>query len=50
VALADMFHGEAVTGEGVGRVGGEDFGESGDLVHESMVRCSGLRWQVFANC
>jgi hypothetical protein len=29
-----VFHGEAVAGEGVGGVGGEDFGEGGDLVHE----------------
>jgi hypothetical protein len=46
VALADVLHCEAVTGEGVGGVGGEDFGESSNLVHELMVRCSGLGWQV----
>ena len=37
VALGVVFHGEAVAGEGVGGVGGEDFGEGGDLVHELMV-------------
>ena len=34
VALRVVFHGEAVAGEGVGGVGGEDLGEGGDLVHE----------------
>jgi hypothetical protein len=29
-----VLHREAVAGEGVGGVGGEDFGEGGDLVHE----------------
>jgi hypothetical protein len=37
VALGVVFHCEAVAGEGVGGVGGEDFGEGGDLVHELMV-------------
>jgi hypothetical protein len=41
-----VFHGEAVAGEGVGGVGGEDFGECGDLVHNLMVRCYGCCWQV----
>jgi hypothetical protein len=41
-----VFHGEAVAGEGVGGVGGEDFGEGGDLVHDLMVRCCGWGWQV----
>jgi hypothetical protein len=34
VALGVVLHREAVAGEGVGGVGGEDFGEGGDLVHE----------------
>jgi hypothetical protein len=42
-----VFHGEAVAGEGVGRVGGEDLGEGGDLVHELMVRFGGGCWQVW---
>jgi hypothetical protein len=46
VALGGVFHGETVAGEGVGGVGGEDFRESGDLVHELMVRCDGWGWQV----
>src|SRR5438309_709955 len=46
VALGVVFHGEAVAGEGVGGVGGEDFGEGGDLVHDLMVRCCGCGWQV----
>jgi hypothetical protein len=41
-----VLHGEAVAGEGVGGVCGEDFVEGGDLVHELMVRCGGCRWQV----
>ena len=41
VALGVVFHGEAVAGKGVGGVGGEDFGEGGDLVHDLMVRCCG---------
>jgi len=48
-ALADVLHGEAVAGEGVGGVGGEDFGEGGDLgvgVHELMVRFVEDGWQV----
>ena len=43
VALAEVFHGEAVTGEGVGGVELQDFVEGGDLVHELMVRCG---WRV----
>jgi hypothetical protein len=46
VALADVLHREAVTGEGVGGVHGEDFGEGGDLVHELMVRFGEGGWQV----
>jgi hypothetical protein len=34
VALSVVLHREAVAGEGVGGVGGEDFGEGCDLVHE----------------
>jgi hypothetical protein len=41
-----VFHGEAVAGEGVGGVGGEDFGEGGDLVHVLMVRCGEVGWQA----
>jgi hypothetical protein len=37
VALSVVLHGEAVPGEGVGRVGGKDFGEGGDLIHDLMV-------------
>lgn len=37
VALGGVLHGQAVAGEGVGRVGLQDFGEGGDLVHELMV-------------
>jgi hypothetical protein len=37
VALGVVLHGEAVAGEGVGGVGGEDFGEGGDLVHGAMI-------------
>jgi len=40
LALADVFHGETVAGEGVGGVGLQNFGESGDLVHGLMVRCT----------
>ena len=47
VALGVVLHGEAVAGEIVGGVGGEDFGEGGDLVHELMVRGDGAGWQVF---
>jgi hypothetical protein len=32
-----VLHGETVAGEGVGGVGGEDFGEGGNLVHLLMV-------------
>jgi hypothetical protein len=46
VALGVVLHGEAVAGEGVCRVGGEDFGEGGDLVHELMVRFVEGGWQV----
>jgi hypothetical protein len=49
VAPADLLHGEAIAGEGVGGVGCEDFGEGGDLgvgVHELMVRFGGWGWQV----
>ena len=42
VALGVVFHGEAVAGEGVGGVSGEDLGEGGDLVHELMVASGGL--------
>jgi len=45
-ALTVVLHGEAVAGEGVGGVGGEDFGEGGDLVHKLMVRCGEGGWQV----
>jgi hypothetical protein len=41
-----VLHGQAVAGEGVGGVGGKDFGEGGDLVHDLMVRCCGWGWQV----
>jgi len=37
VALSVVLDGEAVAGEGVGGVGGEDFGEGGDLIHDLMV-------------
>jgi len=37
VALGAVLHSQAVAGEGVGGVGGEDFGEGGDLVHDLMV-------------
>ena len=37
VALSVVLHGEAVAGEGVSRVGGKDFGEGGDLIHDLMV-------------
>jgi len=37
VALGVVLHREAVTGEGVGGVGGENFGEGGNLVHDLMV-------------
>jgi hypothetical protein len=50
VALGVVLHGEAVAGEVVGGVGGEDFGEGGDLgvgVHGLMVRGDGGGWQVF---
>jgi hypothetical protein len=33
-----MLHGEAVAGEGIGRVELQNFVEGGDLVHEFMVR------------
>jgi len=46
VALSVVLHSEAVAGEGVGGVGGEDFGEGCDLVHELMVRCGEVGWQV----
>ena len=46
LALADVLHGEAVAGEGVGGVDLEDFGECGDLVHALMVRCGRWDWQV----
>jgi hypothetical protein len=46
VALGVVLHSKAVAGEGVGGVGGENFGEGGNLVHELMVRCDGRRWQV----
>jgi hypothetical protein len=46
VALGLVFHGEAVAGEGVGGVGGEDFREGGDLVHDLMVLRCGWGWQV----
>jgi hypothetical protein len=39
LALAEVLHGEAVTGEGVCGIELQDFGESGDLVHGLMVRC-----------
>jgi hypothetical protein len=42
VALADVLHGEAVTGEGVGGVDCDDFSEGGYLVHELMVASGGL--------
>jgi hypothetical protein len=38
VALTEVFHGEAVSGEGVGGVELKNFVEGGDLVHELMVR------------
>jgi hypothetical protein len=37
VALSVVLHGEAVAGEGVGGVGGENFGEGSDLIHDLMV-------------
>jgi hypothetical protein len=46
VALGAVLHSQAVAGEGVVGVGGEDFGEGGDLVHDLMVRCCGWGWQV----
>ena len=46
VALTEVFHGETVAREGVGRVELEDFVEGGDLVHELMVRVRGRGWQV----
>jgi hypothetical protein len=46
-ALGVVFHGEAVAGEGVGGVGGEDFGEGGNLVHDLMVRFGGGYWQAW---
>jgi hypothetical protein len=46
VALCVVFHSQAVACEGVGRVGGKDFGEGGDLVHVLMVRCGEGCWQV----
>jgi hypothetical protein len=45
-ALAEMFHGEAVAGEGVGGVELKDFVEGRDLIHELMVRFGGGGWQV----
>jgi hypothetical protein len=46
LALADVLHGKAVAGEGVGGVGLQNFGEGGDLVHALMVRCGTWGWQV----
>jgi hypothetical protein len=46
VAVAEVFHGEAVAGEGVGGVELEDFVKGSDLVHELMVRCGRSSWQV----
>lgn len=46
VALGVVLHGEAVAGKGVGGVELQEFGESGDLIHELMVRCCGWGWQV----
>jgi hypothetical protein len=46
LSLADVLHGEAIAGEGVGGVGVEDFGEGCDLVHLLMVLCCGSGWQV----
>ena len=37
VALSVVLDGEAVAGEGVGGVGGEDFREGSDLIHDLMV-------------
>jgi acyl-CoA hydrolase len=48
VAVAEVFHGEAVASEGVCGIELQDFRESGDLVHDVMVRCLGLAWQVWA--
>jgi hypothetical protein len=45
-AVAEVFHGEAVAGEGVGGIELEDFVEGGDLVHELMVRFGGEGWQA----
>jgi len=38
VATRDMFHGEAVAGEGVGGIELEDFIERGEFVHGSILR------------
>ena len=46
IAVGVVFDGESVTCKGVGGVGGENFGEGGDLVHDLMVRCCGCGWQV----
>ncbi len=46
ISVAEVFHGEAVAGEGVGGVELKDFVEGGDLVHELMVRVGGWGWQV----
>jgi len=43
VALANVFHGESVAGEGVGGVELKDFVECGDLVHTGMVRRQSLK-------
>ena len=37
IVLRSVLHGETISGKGVGGVGGEDFGEGGNLVHELMV-------------
>jgi len=46
LSLADVFHCQAIAGEGVGRVGVEDFGEGCGLVHLLMVLCCRVGWQV----
>jgi len=46
IALAQVFHGEAVAGERIVGVALEDFGECCDLVHGLMVRSAGCGWQV----
>jgi hypothetical protein len=45
VALSVVLHGEAIAGEGVGGVGGEDFGEGSDLIHDLMVASECVRFE-----